>query len=59
MQVLNIVNGLRLLGSLLLAFGRRIWIVYFASILSSANGLYGGMMRVFLSRIIHSEDVGT
>jgi hypothetical protein len=58
MQVINITNGIRLVGALIYAFGRRVWLVYVADTLQSAAGLYRGMARLFLSRFIHADDLG-
>lgn len=58
MQVISVANGLRLLAALTLTFGRRVEYIYLGTILNTSAVLHASMMRVFLSKIVPSNDLG-
>ena len=58
MQIINIANGIRLTGALIVLFGRHIWLMYVGVLFRSVSGLYGAMIKLFLSRMIPADDMG-
>lgn len=59
LQVINIANGFRLLSAMIFAFSGHVWLIYIARVLNGLAGLNSNMIGTFLSRIVHSDDLGT